>query len=142
MINLYKFYNKPEELILHTEYAKLIDDVVNQEFSRELKSVEHIIKRSAKYSYAYAKYVLADRFYLGENTIKQDAHYAYHYAESIINGRWKEAEGIIKQDIFTAILYTNNIMKCRWRDAEDYIKKNFKPFEIDWYFESLNEKIY
>jgi hypothetical protein len=96
MINFYSFYSKIG--LDKEEYAPLLDQLDEDEYTKELEPIAHILKR--------------------------DSWYAYRYAQYVIRGRWEEAESVIIKGPRGAWLYAWYILKSRWVEAEPYIKED------------------
>lgn len=95
MINFYSFYNKTG--LDNQHYAPLIDQLLAEEFNKELEPIEHIIKTHSYYSYMYAKYVIKGRWISAEYIIMKDPWAAFSYAQHVMKERWLEAEPYMKQ---------------------------------------------
>lgn len=113
MINLYKYYNVPEDLLSYNKFYHLIlkitptttieGHIIVDKWSSDdqeiLAPIFHIIKRSPRYAYKYAKDVLCGRFLEAEEIIMKKPNYAVWYADDVMRGRWLEAEPYIKTSI-------------------------------------------
>lgn len=126
MIDLYRYFNKPEKLDMHFVYADLIDTIISKQFRCEnsFGPILHIIKRSYFYSYRYALIVIKGRWKEVEPNIMKNTLYSYYYALHVIDGRWYEAEPYIMLNPNIAHMYARWIIKDRWFEAEHYIKKD------------------
>lgn len=87
--------------------------------------VDHIVSKSAKYSYYYSWLILKGPFPKGEPVIMTSARYSYWYAYHMMgHNRWPEAESIIASDGLHACWYAFNILNAPWPEAEAAIAKN------------------
>ena len=120
MINLYRFYNKPEKLDMHNVYYKPLQHV---HYNVD-DSIMHIIKKEPRLTYYYAQDVIKGRWQEAEPYIMKDPYYAYMYANYIIQYRWREAEQYIMKDPYYAYLYAYYVINNRWPEAEKYIRED------------------
>jgi hypothetical protein len=98
MINFYDFYNNTG--LDKEEYSPLIDQLMCGVYMKELEPIKHIIKKSPKYAYWYARSFFQDRWHEAEPIIMKNPHWAYNYAIDVIKERWIEAEPIIKNSFW------------------------------------------
>jgi hypothetical protein len=126
MINFYKLYNRNG--LDKEEYRPLLGQLMDDEFTVEMKIIEHLIKKNPRHAYSYTKKFIYGRWEEAEPVIKTSVSCAYAYARDVIKGRWIEAESVIMTDAYFAFRYAMNIIKGRWEEAEPYIKK-----EEDWW---------
>jgi hypothetical protein len=147
MLNVFKYFEKPDELNRHDlqEHMHLLDLLSDARLSPEAKSqlepVLHIIKKSPKLAYYYAKTILDERWPEAEPYIIKDPYWAYVYTYAVINKdhkrenmiRWKEAEPVIMKDAESAGMYAGTILQSRWPEAEPVIMKD--PHEASMYAE-------
>jgi hypothetical protein len=122
MINFYSFYSKIG--LDKEEYAPLLDQLDEDEYTKELEPIAHILKRDSWYAYRYAKDIIRGRWPEAEPYIIKDSWYAFMYAQYVIRGRWEEAESVIIKEPRGAWLYAWYILKSRWVEAEPYIKED------------------
>jgi len=145
MLNLYSYYQQPEQLPGHAKINKAIKLInyssnwggsITQE---ELEPIKHIIEKNAELASTYARKFTYKRWPEAEPYIMKDAIYAYSYAINILsqdkdwikekghaNGRWPDAEPFIlaSKNIFVIRTYAKNIIKGRWSEAEPIIMTN------------------
>lgn len=88
------------------------------------EDLEPVIKTHSYFSYLYAKNILKQRFYLGEESIAFDSEYAYLYAKNIIKGPWEEGELSIAKSKKYAYNYAKNILKGRFTPGEREMRKD------------------
>jgi hypothetical protein len=128
MLNVFNYYDNPKdlnksELINKLELLKNITELSQENGAKEkLAPVLYIIKKSARISYLYARYILKERWIEVEPIICKDSWYSYMYAKHVINGPWKECEPAIMKDPESIFYYTKYILKHRWIEAEPIIK--------------------
>ena len=79
---------------------------------KRVPEYEPIIARSAKYSYLYARFVVQDRFELGEKKIFKNIEYCCRYATTVIKGRLPEeghnrmiAISMVEQSMWTKMYF-------------------------------------
>lgn len=113
MIDLYRYFNKPEKLDMHFEYADLIDKIISSQlrYKNSFGPILHIIKRSPYHALQYARLILGRRWREVEPLMLKYPIYAYYYAYYVIKDRWPEAEPIIRTDAGWWESYTQNILK-------------------------------
>jgi len=73
MINFYTFYNKSG--LDKEEYKPLICDLLEYYFSKDLRSIEHIIKKDSQLAFAYAHHIIHGRWIEAEPYIMKDDHW-------------------------------------------------------------------
>jgi hypothetical protein len=128
MINFYKFYNKNG--LDKEEYALLIEQMFRENYTNELKPIEHLIKKKSYHAYFYALKVLKCRWFEAEPYILKanNPGHAFFYASHIIKGRWVEAEPFIMKSSYYAYYYACDVIDGRWAEAEMFIKE-----DADWW---------
>lgn len=138
MLNVYKKFNKPEELLDYEEkYPFLVFEEFRNDPSKLTESDKAIlsknidvIKKDPLDAYLYARDIIKGRFPEGEATIMKDPISAFAYARDIIKGRWEKAEPVIMKHPRAAYNYALSVIKGRWEDAEDVIMKD--PIAYDY----------
>ena len=98
---------------------------------------EDIIKKNARCSYLYAKYVLRSRFSKGEDVILNDRYWTLAYAIYVVQKRWPEGEKAVLKNIYTnvnreieiIVYYSINVKKRRWKKIEKFIKEDEKSWK-------------
>jgi hypothetical protein len=121
MINFYSYYSGVG--LDNEAYGSVIRQLKNREYSSDLRSIEHIIKKLPRYAYRYAQFAMHERWFEAEPYIMKPPDYAYYYAKNVIKGRWSEAEPIIMANPHWAYNYAIDVIKERWLEAEEDIKK-------------------
>ena len=127
MMNFYMYYNQKEKLA-NSEIMTALMEFRNIRFDDEkvkekIKPILHIIKKTPRHAYMYARYVMNGRWPEAEPYIIPDAYYAYVYTDTVIKERWPEAEHVIMRSAGVAYTYAKNIIGGRWSEAEPYIMK-------------------
>ncbi len=101
MLNVFNYYDEPNEL---PKYEELSKSIALLEFpskwgrtvsADDLKPVLHIIKNNSKLAYLYAMIIMEGRWPEAEPIIIKNANDAYMYALYVMKERWIEAEPII-----------------------------------------------
>lgn len=143
MLNLYKYYEEPKELLDYgsNHHFKMAlrtfigrpDDL--SEMDRQLlMSHKDVLKEthSAELLCKFAQFVMQDRWPEAEQIIKEDPHWAAKYVLNVINRdepkppiRWEEAEDSIMKDPWGAYRYATDILRKKWPEAEYWIRKDF-----------------
>jgi hypothetical protein len=122
MINFYLFYNKTG--LDKEEYSLLLEQLMCDEYTKELEPIKHIIKRMPEHAYQYTYKIIGARWLDAEPYIMTDPYFALMYALYVIRGRWCEVEPVIIKNPRLAWQYALYILKSRWIVAEPYIKKD------------------
>lgn len=134
MINFYSYYSGVG--LDNEAYGSVIRQLKNREYSSDLRSIEHIIKKLPRYAYHYAHYFINCRWVEAELGIMEEPSSAFYYARDVIKGRWVEAEPYIKKDPSFAYYYAKTILQSRWIEAEeDIIKDSYWWTRYCAYFE-------
>lgn len=112
---------------------------------QQMSELESIIAKDAEYSYYYAKFVLKDRFILGEYAISQNSYYSYLYAEYVLNGQFEMGEEAIARDADASFCYAKYVLKSRFILGEPaicsvpFIKHDYETiFNIAFDLRELN----
>jgi hypothetical protein len=124
MINFYNCYSKTG--LDHEEYGPALDQLEQVEYdpAANIKCIEHLITRCARYSISYARFKLNGRFLAGEPVIMVHSYYARLYAKFVIKDRWPEAEPYILQDAADTYWYTRDVVGGWWPEAEPFFKSD------------------
>lgn len=104
MLNVYDYYEEPDNLTLYDPMNKLLSylDIgyVNKwgiSITKEdLDPIVHIIQKNPEDAYQYAIRVLKGRWEEAEPYIMKSPITAFRYAKFVMRERWPEAEPIIK----------------------------------------------
>ena len=86
--------------------------------------LELILSQDAHYSYNYARFVLENRFILGEKIISTSTEYSCWYARNILKSRFELGEEIISKDDYFSLQYACEVMKGRFELGEEVISQN------------------
>lgn len=141
MLNVYKYYEEPDNLLLYGEiYDKLrlidLNAAANwlPQSKEKLEPVVHIIEQIPELAYRYARNVMRERWPAAELVISRSDKIAAFYARDVIRGRWPEAEASIAKDPLISMAYAKGILAKdsewtsqeghehgRWPEAEPYI---------------------
>lgn len=121
-MDIYKYYNKPEELPRYYDKLNVVPRYLRQRIDAyafdELNDTAMLnIAKNPKLAYQYAL-KKGERFPAGEPAIMKHSEYACRYARYVLRHRWPEAEAIIAQDPTDAIDYANQVIKGRFPAAE------------------------
>lgn len=112
MINFYKYHQG--ELDNRDLYADLLVDapILVTRPNIDVDPILHIIKKSPRYAYRYAKYRLQNgRWVEAEPYIMKDPQYAHYYAYNILKSRWVEAEKNIMKNEYWWELYRGEFLR-------------------------------
>lgn len=127
MINFYKLYNKPKQLLFHSVYYHLLSKLVRCGMGMiskdEYPNCMNIIRREPYYAYQYARDVLKGRWVEAEPYIMKDRIAAHDYAKYVIGGRWLEYEPelINTNNAYSCYMYAKEVIKGPWPEAEPVI---------------------
>jgi hypothetical protein len=121
MINFYKLYNKTG--LDKEEYSLLLEQLLDEEYTKELELIKHIIKIMPEHAYQYAYKIIGTRWLEAEPYIMEDSYFALMYAQYVIRGRWKELESSIITNPRLVWQYALYILQSRWIEAEPCIMK-------------------
>ena len=89
-----------------------------------LRKYEYFIVRDPYSSFSYARYILRDRFELGESVIGVNEYCAFSYARDIIKGRFELGEGVISKSPYYSYLYAGDIIRGRFELGESVIAES------------------
>lgn len=97
MINYYLYHN--DELDNH-HLSKLLQRVSFYELEQryDYSPILHIIRKSPKHAFFYARDFKGARWLEAEKYIMKDSYYAYCYAAQVMMDRWPVAEPYIRPD--------------------------------------------
>ncbi len=95
MINFYKLYNRNG--LDKEHYGQLIELLHINEYTCQLKPIEHLIKKSPQCAFRYARDVIKGRWPEVEPIIMKSPRFSYCYARGVIKGRFIEAEPYIQR---------------------------------------------
>ena len=128
MLNLYKFYNKPQALANY-EQAKTQVPRIAWELAhtyQQKQALEHLWAQDPALAYRYALTLKGPwpEGSEGERAIAQDAEIAYGYARYVIKGPWPPGEQAIAQDPDWAYLYANNVLHGPFPAGEPAIARD------------------
>lgn len=137
-MNLYTFYNKPEELDGYDNMLTTVPVLAythSREIQRRFPEGEAAIAKDAHYSVLYAVHRLGSRFPAGEATIATDPSSSVDYARDVLNDRFPEGEAAIATTPQSAFFYARDVIYGRWVPGEAAINTN--PYYKDKYADLL-----
>jgi hypothetical protein len=98
MINFYRYYSRNG--LDKEHYGILIETIIGEEYpDKDYTDILHIIKKSPREAYLYARYTIKDRWEEAEPYIMKSPMYAARYAKDVMRCKWEEAEPVIKRHI-------------------------------------------
>lgn len=121
MLNLYQIYNKPEKLDYYFDYGESIKHLIGRNYNQNFYPIIHIIKKSTKWSFMYARDIIKGRWISGEEAIAKSSYYSYFYAKEIVKGRWSEGERAIMANNTHWHWYIDDVLKRIGSNAEHVV---------------------
>ena len=148
MLNLYKFYNKPQALANY-EQAKTQVPRIAWELAhtyQQKQALEHLWAQDPALAYRYALTLKGPwpEGSEGERAIAQKAYWAYVYALRVLGKPWpqgSEAETVIAQDPEWALDYARRVLRGRFRKGEPAIARD-RGWAYIYAWEVLNLRDY
>ena len=115
MLNLYKYYSQPQQLMGYAESAKKIPSIAwdMAKTDEQKRKLEHLWVGDPQYAYRYAHNIIQRPWPPGEAAIANDPEYAFLYARYIIDKPWPPGEAAIASDPQYAKKYQKQFEKLR-----------------------------
>ncbi|MGZ8924243.1 MAG: hypothetical protein ACXW2E_00035 [Nitrososphaeraceae archaeon] len=110
-MNLYNYYNKPDELVGYMEATKSVPSIAYDHAFYVIRGPfsegEDAIAKDPRLAELYAHHILKGRFEKAEDSIATDASASYHYSVNTLNRRFVEGEKAIAQSSYLMAKYQN-----------------------------------
>jgi hypothetical protein len=152
-MNLYRYYNRPKELmgwefrqeipaivvnkLVKGNTASQVDPTLDRvdQINRLSPQVLRGIAENAELSYLFARFGIKGPWKPGEAAIAQDPTFAYKYAANVLYKRFPQGEKAIATDPINSFDYAASVIHGPWPAGEKAIAQD--PYMSLWYARSV-----